>query len=211
MSQILRNKIDPNFIREVNQLIDKISYERSLFIFSKKKDLSQLEIEIINKIKSFIPAIKEDLNIDTNDDPYIVIRCVKKIDSKMSFTPHFDNYSDTILIPLMVPSKPPYGELFLQENSRKQSNSMFWDLLRKFIYQNIFTAVLIKNFFLKYFSAIHILPGDAFHFNGYKSLHFNNNCSSERRSILIHMNLAIKDTQILNLFESLVYLTHKKN
>jgi len=44
MSQILRNKIDPNFIREVNQLIDKISYERSLFIFSKKKDLSQLEI-----------------------------------------------------------------------------------------------------------------------------------------------------------------------
>ncbi len=134
---------------------------------------------------------------------YIVIRCVKKIDKKRSFDVHFDNYKNTFLLPIKIPPIEPKGQFFIWENTRNGINGVLSHIFSKLFYQNFITRFLVRNNILKIFKRINCDIGDIIHFNGFNSLHYNENVSSERRSILIHSNRGIKNSSIINLSEKL--------
>ena len=190
---ILSNKFPADLIKKANELIDSISYTNSLFIF--ESDTSEIH-KLLRDQLSTDSLFKEIL-----DNSYIVVRCVKNEDKKISFYPHYDNYIDTYLIPLKVPKVEPCGDLYYKTNARKMPSNILICTFTKFLIQNSIIRYIIKNYFLRSFKKLHVNIGDIAHFNGITTLHFNDIVSSERRSILIHRNNPFRSSWLNSLIE----------
>lgn len=196
-------KIDSNFIEKMNNHIASIgSYNNSLWLFEEDYPdfFKELRNELIknNFLKKYV-----------NENSYIVIRCIKQNDKKRSFESHFDNYEETILIPLMVPDELPRGELMMWPNARRYPKNIIEHLITKIKFQNkIFRFLLRKQIFTK-FQKIDIQPGDVVKFPGFTTLHYNNPVSSERRSILIHNKKIFNGNYIVEIIEKLSKLNVK--
>ncbi|MBD1141552.1 hypothetical protein IDH31_00185 [Pelagibacterales bacterium SAG-MED32] len=199
MLKIYKQRVDIEFIENINYFIDKYEYTDSLYFYSNNHEHK----EVFNSIKEYI--FNNDI-LDKKyllDDLYIVIRCVKNIDNKKSFDVHFDNYKNTFLLPIKIPLIEPKGQFFIWENTRYEVNGILSHIFSKLFYQNFITRFLIRNNILKTFEKISCEVGDIVHFNGFNSLHYNEDVSSERRSILIHSRRGIKNSSIINLSERL--------
>jgi hypothetical protein len=114
-----------NHILKINNLIDTIPYEDSLFLFDSQ------ESEIYKSIKNYL--LNNAFFKDIIEDSYIVIRCVKATDKTISFYPHFDNYNDTFLIPLKLPKEEPFGDLFYKTNVRGIPSNIWSSTFTKFL------------------------------------------------------------------------------
>ncbi len=196
MVKVYKNIIDQNLINKLNYMLDEYNYTDSLYLYSNTHDqfFSKIKKDILNH-EIFKKNISEDI--------YLVIRCVNENDTKRLYDLHFDNYLDTWLVPIKIPKKSPKGELYIWENSRKTSSNILSHIINKLFYQNFFFRYLIKNKLISKFKKYDCEPGDVVHFNGFNSLHFNQEVSDERRSLLIHMNRGIKNSKIIDFSEKL--------
>jgi len=191
--KIYKSLISQDFILAVNKIIDSKPYKNSIVFFDNENS------EIHKYIKEELS--KNILFKEILPDAYIVVRCVKDSDRKMQNYPHFDNYLDTYVIPVLIPIYKPQGELRYIENARKIPKNIYKSTITKFIAQNFFARYIIKKYLNPSFLSLNINPGDIAHFNGLTTLHYNEAVSSERRSILIHINNPFKNTILNKLIE----------
>lgn len=181
--KIFKRKINTNSIDKLNSYLNKIDYKSSKWIFPSN------DLIIDELIKDFINSnnfLKSLLHSKKN---YCVIRMVKKHEQKRSFEAHFDNYINTYYIPLKIPnSTERKGSLFIQENARKMPSNILKHIFQKIYFQIIMKKKYFKNFKTK-FIKIDVDEGDIVFFNGFTSFHYNEDTSSEHRSLVIHNNM----------------------
>ena len=196
MEIIHNNIIEESFISEINSQIKMIPYDKSMWIFEKDNP------NIFNSIRSQLaqhPLLKKHIFEDT----YMVIRCVKETDKHRQYESHFDNYKETLVIPLLIPDQQPKGELMAWFNARRNPKSFLEHLFTKAFFQNKFFRYVMKRYLLKYFKVLKINPGDVAIFNGFITLHFNFPVSNERRSILIHNEKAFANNIFSHMIDEL--------
>jgi hypothetical protein len=179
---LIRNNILPTALTNaINLEIDKINYESSFWIFPGEN----LQVcKLVREALAETSLISEDIL----NNAYIVIRCVKANSQTTTYAIHFDNYTNTWLLPLKIPQSNQDGRLCVWENARKHPKCTYTNLVSKLFYQNPITVSFIKKYLLYKFHHVDLKVGDCAHFNGFTSLHFNEPIQGERRSILIHFD-----------------------
>ncbi len=191
--KIYKNLIPKSFIDKINHEIDKVEYLNYLYIFNNKNShLHNLICAELSKLEIF----KWDIS-----NAHVVIRCAKKNDKKICYSPHFDNYVHTYVIPIMVPSIPPFGDLCFIENFRSAQTNVYMNTITKFAIQNPLVCKVLLKYFGRLFKSADIKPGDVALFHGLTTLHYNNSVSTERRSILIHLDNPFKKNLINRIIE----------
>lgn len=194
-----KNCIDLEFINSINREIDSIRYQDSMILFlTRDKSRNQKFYDLLEAN----PVINQYLV----DDSYIVIRCVKDGLNKVAYYPHFDNYSETVMVPIKMPQKFPDGALFMWENTRSPPTNSTINALQKVFYQNPIVRMILLKFFRGKFHKVTVVPGDIAIFNGMTNLHFNIEAQQERRTILIHNQQPFKNSLFVKTSERLSQL-----
>jgi hypothetical protein len=194
------NSVSPEFINEINAYLDTMKYENSMWVFPGEDATVR---ELIQK-HLFVAGspIMECLDGFPPEKVYSVIRAVKFSDTKRAFEIHYDNYEDTLLIPLKLPKDEPKGDIHIYENSRRRPSNILWHVIVKVLVQNKFAIRFMLKHLKNNFIKVSVLPGDVVQFNGFRSLHYNEGVSSERRSLLIHYNKPFENSFIVKLIEA---------
>lgn len=194
-----KNCIDPTFIHSINQEIDAINYQNSMILFLTR---DKLKNQRFFKLLQSNPVINQYLN----DDSYVVIRCVKDGLNKAAYYPHFDNYSETVMVPIKMPQTFPDGALLMWENTRSLPSNSMINAIQKVFFQNPIIKTILLKFFRGKFHKVEVVPGDIAIFNGMTSLHFNIEAQLERRTILIHNQQPFKNSLFVKASERLSQL-----
>jgi len=195
-----KNSVSPDFIKEINAHLDSLGYESSMWVFPGDDKVVRDLIEKYLFIDG--STVMKCLGGFPTGNVYSVIRAVKFSDTKRAFEIHYDNYEDTLLIPLMVPPEEPKGDIHIYENSRRRPGNIFWHVIVKLLVQNKLAIRYLLTNMKQKFVKISVAPGDVVHFNGFRSLHYNEGVSSERRSLLIHFNKPFEGSFLVKLIEA---------
>lgn len=121
------------------------------------------------------------------------LRCLQGATGKReSYYFHYDAAALTALIPLVTPTKVRYcGDFIFFPNLRNIRSSLYANIAEKALVQNTLTQKLVtfavKRGWLKPVK-IKIVPGNAYFFWGYRSLHANEPCDPKalRSTVLLH-------------------------
>jgi hypothetical protein len=194
-----KNCIDPTFIHSMNREIDSINYQNSMILFLTR---DKLKNQRFFKLLQSNPVINQYLN----DDSYVVIRCVKDGLNKAAYYPHFDNYSETIMVPIKMPKTFPDGALLMWENTRSLPSNSIVNAIQKVFFQNPIIKTILLKYFREKFQKVAVVPGDIAIFNGMTNLHFNIEAQLERRTILIHNQQPFKNSLFVKASERLSQL-----
>ena len=135
-----KNCIDPTFIHLMNQEIDSVSYQDSMILFLTRDKLKNQRFYELLKTNSVI-------NQYLNNDSYVVIRCVKNGLNKAAYYPHFDNYSETVMVPIKMPQTFPDGALLMWENTRGLPSNSIVNAIQKVFFQNPISKTILLKFF----------------------------------------------------------------
>ena len=124
-----------------------------------------------------------------------------KKSKKVSLDFHFDAHLLTLLIPIYIPNRKnsDNGNLIIIKNLRKLTNSLFKNIIQKIFYQSsFFRKFFINNNFVKK-EILELIPGNAYIFNGFKTLHSNMNIDPNdvRATILVHYCDVFKDSYLV--------------
>ena len=195
MKNIKHNVISKKFINEINEAINNKVYSDSLWIFCEDDE------DLIKNISSNLKS-NEFMKNYLFDDSYIVVRCVKTADTKRCYESHFDNYKETFVIPLLIPTDGLKGELNAWFFARREPKNIIEHILTKALYQNALFRYFIRKYLQHKFVKIEANPGDVAFFDGFTTLHYNNPVEGERRSILIHNKKPFQNSFAVNLIES---------
>jgi hypothetical protein len=123
---------------------------------------------------------------------YQVLRCLKgKSGLKHAFRFHYDSYAVTALLPVIIPSQGRPGHLIMAPNRRPIRSSYLFNLFDKIILDNPATQFLLRHAFssgLLKLKQIRMVPGNLYFFWGYRSVHANEACDSDkiRATALFH-------------------------
>lgn len=126
-------------------------------------------------------------------DIFPALRCLQgKTGKRESYYFHYDAAALTALIPLVTPTEGRYcGDFIFFPNLRNIRSNLYFNILEKAVMQNTLTQKLItfavKRDWLKPVK-IKIVPGNAYFFWGYRSLHANEPCDPKalRSTVLLH-------------------------
>lgn len=194
MLTIKQNVLNANFIDKINLEIDKIHYDSSYWIFPGTNE----------QIYKLIRLALAETNLFSEKilkDAYIVIRCVKINSPTTAYGMHFDNYTNTWVLPLKIPKGNMDGRLRAWRDTRSSPSNAYSNLASKIFFQNPITIFFIKKYLLNKFLPVDISVGDYAYFNGFTTLHFNEPVQGERRSILIHYDKAFDSSPITKTIE----------
>lgn len=89
---------------------------------------------------------------------------------------HYDSYVLTVLIPAVMPSRGPMGDLIMFPNRRPIRNTYLTNLFDKVLLDNRLTQRLLKKaMLLKLIKPVRVQlePGNVYFFWGYRSVHAN--------------------------------------
>jgi len=194
----LENVFDDNLQKKFSEEVIKLLKlkENKCFsiidLMSKEDSLFQI-ISQNNEFTNFISLLsKVSLNREiTKSDFSNALRVVSG--KKRSFKFHYDSYSLTALIPIIIPDGPieKSGHLIFFPNLRKIRSFFLINLLEKIFFQNIFMRKIISKVVLsnpeKYLYLIK--PGNVYLFWGYRSLHANTDVdpSYTRATLIYHV------------------------
>ncbi|MCW2293209.1 hypothetical protein M2262_003259 [Pseudomonas sp. BIGb0408] len=126
-------------------------------------------------------------------DIFPALRCLQgKTGKRESYYFHYDAAALTALIPLVTPSEGrDCGDFIFFPNLRNIRSNLYVNILEKALMQNTLTQKLVtfavKRSWLKP-AKIKIVPGNAYFFWGYRSLHANEPCDPNalRSTVLLH-------------------------
>jgi hypothetical protein len=100
-----------------------------------------------------------------------------------SYLFHYDSYIVTALIPIEIPTAGMRGDLMMLPNTRKVRNSYTANVIDKIILDNPLSQTLLKYLTrtnLIRLTRIRLVPGNAYFFWGYRSVHTNEPCDPDR-------------------------------
>ena len=138
---------------------------------------------------------------------YNVLRVISK--SKMyssSYDFHFDAHHYTILIPIYIPKgkkNDMNGHLMLFPNLRLKTNFLIINILQKIFYQNLVSKFILRIMTkLKKINYAKLImkPGNAYLFNGFRSLHANENVDPNllRATLIMHFYDCFEDSKLVH-------------
>jgi hypothetical protein len=117
-------------------------------------------------------------------DLYQVLRCLSGTSVRRhSYLFHYDSYIVTVLIPIEIPTVGMRGDLVMLPNTRKIRNSYTANVIDKIILDNPLSQTLLKYLTrtnLIRLTRIRMVPGNAYFFWGYRSVHTNEPCDPDR-------------------------------
>jgi hypothetical protein len=115
---------------------------------------------------------------------YQVLRCLSGNSARRhSYLFHYDSYVVTVLIPIEIPTAGMSGDLLMLPNTRKVRNTYAANVIDKIILDNPLSQALLKYLTRKNvirLTRIKMVPGNAYFFWGYRSVHTNEPCDAER-------------------------------
>jgi hypothetical protein len=123
---------------------------------------------------------------------YQVLRCLTgKGAARHSLIFHYDSYLITALIPVTIPTAGKRGDFLLLPNRRRVRAYYAANLLDKLLLDNRITQFFLRMLTRSRSSAlarIELVPGNAYFFWGYRSVHTNEACDPEavRATALFH-------------------------
>lgn len=175
----LSNCMTPEVIAKINHFIDEnFPYQDAKFVFQDPKFRDFFVANISPEIRAYIKP-----------ESYIVLRMIKPRGGVHAYDFHFDNYAQTILVPLMTPDAHQNGDLLLRHHTRGAPRFILMHIWQKFLFQNTLALKLWSWLATKerFFRRVRVKPGSALVFDGSRSLHGNMPVQAgERRSVLIH-------------------------
>lgn len=191
--KILRNFVDTKLVENNNQYF---------FLTSESSEKTLLHDEnFFEKIESLLKNITQNFGYlnRKNEKLYKVLRVVTgKKSKKVSLDFHFDAHLLTLLIPIYIPNKTnsDNGNLIIIKNLRKLTHFLIKNIFQKLFYQSaFFKKIFIKNNLVKKETLV-LKPGNAYIFNGFRTLHANMNIDPNdvRATILVHYYDVFKDS-----------------
>jgi len=126
------------------------------------------------------------------DEFYQILRCLTgRSVSKHSYVFHYDSYVVTVLIPIEIPTAGKTGDLLLFPNTRRLRKRYLSNLVDKAILDNFVTQWILRKLTvlgMLRVTRIKLIPGNAYVFWGYRSVHTNEPCDSGqvRATALFH-------------------------
>jgi hypothetical protein len=115
---------------------------------------------------------------------YQVLRCLSGNSARRhSYLFHYDSYVVTVLIPIEMPAVGMRGDLLMLPNTRNIRNSYVANVIDKIILDNPLSQALLRYLSrtnLIRLTRITLVPGNAYFFWGYRSVHTNEPCDAAR-------------------------------
>ena len=224
---LFENLIDEETLNSLKKIVDKNlekNKDNSFFLTGEnlEKDLSENTklLDLIIQIFHFFSK-KDGLKEFESRKIYKVLRVISK--GKMysnSYDFHFDAHHYTVLIPIYTPTSNEEnynGDLILMPNIRNKTNSIILNIIQKFFYQNKLTKVILKFLInkriIKKSFKIKLKPGNAYVFNGFRSLHCNQVVKNglKRATLLLHFYDLFENSKIINFNRQIRQSLENKN
>lgn len=185
----------------VDEKLKKNNYQYFFLTSETTKNEILNNSDFFSKFENILKKITTEFNfsIRENESLYKVLRVVTGEKSqKVSLDFHFDAHLLTLLIPIYIPNREnsDNGNLLIIKNLRNITKNISKNILQKLFYQSNF----YKKFFIKNNSSktkiLHLNPGNAYIFNGFRTLHANMNINPNdiRATILVHYYDIFKDS-----------------
>jgi hypothetical protein len=115
---------------------------------------------------------------------YQVLRCLSGASVRRhSYLFHYDSYVVTVLIPIEIPTAGMTGDFLMLPNTRRIRRSYVANVVDKVMLDNPLSQVLLRTLTrtgLLRPVRIKMVPGNAYFFWGYRSVHTNEPCDPER-------------------------------
>jgi hypothetical protein len=96
---------------------------------------------------------------------------------------HYDSYVVTMLIPIEIPTVGKTGDFLMLPNTRGIRKARLLNLIDKVLLDNAVSQWLLRNLTARgiiRLTRIKMVPGNAYFFWGYRSIHTNEPCDPDR-------------------------------
>jgi hypothetical protein len=117
-------------------------------------------------------------------DFYQVLRCLTGATGRRhSYLFHYDSYVVTVLIPIEIPTTGQPGDLLMLPNTRRIRRTYARNVVDKIILDNPLSQFLLRRLTIANIirpTRIKMVPGNAYFFWGYRSVHTNEPCDADR-------------------------------
>ena len=204
----LENFFDAGEISTLRKFVDKKLKENQnqyFFLTSEGKEKNLLNNPIFfNKIEKLLKRITGNFGykIRKKESLYKVLRVVTgKKSKRVSLDYHFDAHLLTLLIPIYIPNKrdSDNGNLIIFKNLRKISTNILMNILQKLFYQSKLFKFFFVNTGVVKSKVLSLKPGNAYIFNGFRTLHTNLNINPRdvRATILVHYYDVFRDSYLV--------------
>lgn len=138
--------------------------------------------------------IRQTLGREANDAPVHVLRCVGSRMAAQSYLRHFDSHVLTVLIPLQcAPDGDQNGDLIVHMRRCEPLAPLIhlftkaWLFFEHGLPFGLRRALVNSGWSMRHCQRIRCVPGNAYVFNGFVTLHHNLHVANgERRSLIIH-------------------------
>ncbi len=185
----------------VNQKLKENNNEY-FFLTSENPEKTLLNDEkFFHRMENLLKKITNEFNfkLRNTEKLYKVLRVVTgKKSKKVSMDFHFDAHLLTLLIPIYIPTRldSNNGNLIIIKNLRKLTKFLFINIFQKLLYQSTFFKKFFINTNIIKKEILNLKPGNAYIFNGFRTLHANMNIDPKdiRATILIHYYDIFKDS-----------------
>jgi hypothetical protein len=123
---------------------------------------------------------------------YQVLRCLTGSSVRQhSYVFHYDSYVVTVLLPIEIPTAGQTGDFLMIPNARRIRSHYAANVVDKLLLDNRLTQIALKRLAQRnaaMFTRIKMLPGNAYVFWGYRSIHTNAPCDADkvRATALFH-------------------------
>jgi hypothetical protein len=196
----LEDALTPGSLKDLRDYVERQAarHNNQYFAYHGFQALADSGLAVLGKATEFKAALAHMHRLgrghDANsDEVFPVLRCVQGGSGrKESNSFHFDATLLTMLIPIYTPDQgEERGDLMLFPNLRRVRNNVMLNIAEKVFFQNAATRKLvclgIKHKWLKP-TVLRIVPGNAYFFWGYRSLHANQACNPafRRATALFH-------------------------
>ncbi|GAA6130402.1 hypothetical protein [Halopseudomonas sabulinigri] len=118
-----------------------------------------------------------------------VLRCLTGNSGlKHCFYFHYDSFELTALVPILIPSEEPSGDLFMFPNARARRRSYLVNMIEKFLLDRRGAQARIKKRALSHTLRLKLQPGNIYFFNGNRTLHANGEIDPRfiRATMVVH-------------------------
>lgn len=124
---------------------------------------------------------------------YQLLRCLAGSSARVhSYFFHYDSYVVTMLVPICIPTSGQTGDLLMLPNTRRIRSGYLANVIDKILLDNRATQWALRNLMklgILKFTRVKMVPGNAYFFWGYRSIHGNEPCDPDqvRATALFHL------------------------
>jgi hypothetical protein len=197
---VLENYIDAAALKRAQDFVFSTVKKNSgngVIYRGPKEEMAGIFIYDLPKKADFVKLCRDVYEAGTGceapqSDCYQVLRCLSgPLGRKNSMRFHFDSYMLAALVPIIIPSEGPSGDLLILPNVRGVRKFYAASLIDKFVLASPLKQNQLKNMYASndyHLIRIKLVPGHLYFFWGYMSAHTNEECAIDkiRSTALFH-------------------------